>query len=119
MPSDGRACVQQLGFVTWRVDVLDPHVVADVEGGSVDPQRPTEAQPGSEQQLPEALDRVQPRLELPPDLPDPDATVAAEQAAAIHDGEAADVGRPAVVEEDGRVRPAGRRVESRPTPMRP
>ena len=49
------------------------------------------------QQLAEAWDQVQPRLQVPADLVDPDAAVGAQQAGAVQDGEHADVLRPAEV----------------------
>src|SRR5215204_5369995 len=97
MPSQLLARLQQLGLIAGSGERADPDVVGDVEGGSVDPQRPAQPQPGSEQQLPEARDLVEPRLELPAPLLDPDATVAVEQAGAVEDGEPADVGGPPVV----------------------
>src|SRR5512132_2547631 len=76
---------------------MHPDVIGDVEGGSVDPQRPAHAQPRSVQQLPEARHKVQPRLELLADRLDPDTAVAIEQLGAVEDGEPADVGGPTIV----------------------
>ena len=74
-----------------------PDVVGEVEGGGVDPQRPAQAPSGPVQQLPEARDQVEPRLQPPADLVDPDAAVGVQQAGAVQDGEHADVLRPAEV----------------------
>src|SRR4029450_11851901 len=46
---------------------MDPDVVGEVEGGGVDPQGPAQPPPGPVQQLPEARDQLQPRLEVPTD----------------------------------------------------
>src|SRR4029453_10420851 len=74
---------------------MDPDVVGKVEGGGVDPQGPAQPPPGPVQQLPEARDQGQPRLQVPADGLDPDATVGFQQAGAVQDGERADVLGPA------------------------
>jgi hypothetical protein len=76
---------------------VDPDVVGEVEGESVDPQRPAQSQPGPVQQLPEPGDQVQSRLELLADRLDPDPAVVVEQAGVVEDGQPADVGGPAIV----------------------
>jgi hypothetical protein len=83
--------------VTGSVKRVDADVVGEVDGGGVDPQGPAQPQPGSVQQLPEAGDQVQPRLEPLADRLDPDVTVAVEQAGAVQDGEPADFVGPAIV----------------------
>jgi hypothetical protein len=76
---------------------VDPDVIGDVEGRGIDPQRPPEPRPRPVQQLPEPRDDDEPRLELAPDLLNPDPAVCLEQRGAVEDGERADVGRPSVV----------------------
>ena len=76
---------------------MDPNVVGDVKGGGVDPQWPTEPEPGPVQQLPEPGDQVQSRLDVLADHVDPDVTSPVEQAGAVQNGESTDGGAPAVV----------------------
>jgi hypothetical protein len=76
---------------------MDSDVVGEVKRGSVDPQWPTQPQPGPVEELSEPGDQVQSRLDPLPNHIDPDATIAVEQAGAIEDGEPADVARPAIV----------------------
>ena len=82
---------QQLGLVAGRGQRVDPHVVGEVEGGGVDPQRPAQPPPGPVQQLPQARHQVQPRLQPPADLVDLDAAVTVQQPVAVKDGQHADV----------------------------
>ena len=89
--------MEQLGLVAGSSQRVHSDVVGEVEGGSVDPQWPAQPQPWSVQQLPEARNQVQSRLEPPADRLNPDATVAVEQAGAVEDGEPADIGGPAIV----------------------
>ena len=76
---------------------MDADVVGEVEGGRVDPQGPAQPPPRPVQDLPEAGDQVESRLEPLADLLDPEAAVAVEQSGAVEDGERADVARPAEV----------------------
>ena len=88
---------QQLVLVARRGQRVDPHVVGEVEGGRVDPQRPAQPPPGPVQQLPQARHQVQPRLQPPADLVDPDAAVTVQQPGAVKDGQHADILGPAEV----------------------
>jgi hypothetical protein len=74
---------------------VDPDVVGEIEGWGVDPQGPAQAPPGPVQQLPEAGNQRQPRLDVSAELVDPDAAVGVQQPGAVQDGERADVVRPA------------------------
>jgi hypothetical protein len=76
---------------------VDSDVIGEIEGRSVDPQRPAQPPPGPVEQLPEAGDQVQPRLEVSPDRVDPETTIVVEQPGAVEDGEPADVAGPAEV----------------------
>jgi hypothetical protein len=89
--------LQQLGLIARRGQRVDPQVVGEVEGGGVDPQGPAQPPPGPVQQLPEARDQLQPRLEVPTDGLDVDAAVGVEQPGAVQDGEHADVLGPAEI----------------------
>jgi hypothetical protein len=96
-PVQPRARGQQLGLVAGRGHLVDPDVVGEVEGRGVDPERPAQPSPGPVQQLPEARDQVQLRLQPPADLVDPDAAVTVQQPGAVEDGQHADVLGPAEV----------------------
>jgi hypothetical protein len=88
---------QQLGLIVRRAQRVDPQVVGQVKGGGVDPQRPAQPPSGPVQQLPEARDQLQPRLDVPTDGLDPDAAITVQQPGAVQDGEGADVLGPAEI----------------------
>ena len=90
-------CLQQLRLVARSGKWVNSDMVGEVEGGRVNPQRPAQSPPGPVQALPKARDQVQPRLQVAPNVFDPDARLVVEQAGAVEDGERADIARPAEV----------------------
>jgi hypothetical protein len=67
------------------------HVVGEVDGRGVDPQRPAQPEPGPVQELTEAGDQVEPSGDLLACRLDPEATVGVQEPPAVEDGERADV----------------------------
>jgi len=78
---------RQRGLTGGRRQREDADMVGDVEGLRVDPHWPAETERRPVQDLPEARNQMQPRLDLAPDGIDPQLTVAVEQPGALGNSE--------------------------------
>jgi hypothetical protein len=85
------SAAQQRRLITAVREREDPHVIGEVEGRGVHPQRPAQPRPGHVQPLPEPGHQVQPGCDQLPDRLDPQAAARAGQVAAVQDGQRADV----------------------------
>jgi hypothetical protein len=77
---------EQLRLIARSGQRLDPDVAGQVEGRRIDPQRPAQPPAGPVQQLPEAGDQVQLRLDRPAYRLDLEAARVVAQPGAIQDG---------------------------------
>jgi hypothetical protein len=88
---------EELRFVAGRGDPEDPDVVADIEGGGVDPQRPAPPETGPVNDLPESGKKMQPPFDVPPCGIDEETALSIRQPLAIEDGDGTDVLWPTLI----------------------